>query len=189
MPGPGSTEKHERILDAVLELLSEDGIPGVSIRAVARHAGVGLGLVGYYYGDKTGLIAAALRRVEEHDLAMIAPDPSLSPDRRLRAALRQVTDPQFLTTEYLSLRLQLWALARTNPHFAEINAQAQDRYRAGLAALIRAALPHVSRTEAGRRAADIDVIQNGIWLTTLLGLDKGSLRRNVRRCERLAFGE
>src|SRR5262245_54393501 len=157
------------------------------MRAVAREAGVALGLVHYYFDGKTSLIAAALRRVEEQDIAIVEPDRALPPDRRLRAALRRVADAEFLTTEYLSLRLQLWALAQVNEEFAEINSAAQGRYRAGLAALIRAARPELRRAECDRRAADIDVLQNGIWLTALLGLDRASIRRSVARSEEIAF--
>jgi hypothetical protein len=54
--------------------------------------------------------------------------------------------------------------------------------------LIRAARPDLSRRECDRRAADIDVLQNGLWLTALLGLDGASIRRSVRRCEDIALG-
>jgi TetR/AcrR family transcriptional regulator, cholesterol catabolism regulator len=176
------------ILEAVVSLLSRSGISGVSMRAVASEANVALGLVNYYYEDKTSLIAAALRRVEEHDLAIVRPDPTLHPEESLRVALRRVADPEFLTTEYLSLRLQLWALAQADETFAQINTAAQKRYRAGLASLIRKARPALARAECNRRAADIDVLQNGIWLTALLGLDRASIQRNVRRSEDIALG-
>ncbi len=186
---PGDkVDRRSLILEAVLDLLSKQGISGVSMRAVAREAGVALGLVHYYFDDKTSLIAAALRQVEEQDLAIVEPDPTGSPEERLRAALRRVADPEFLTTEYLSLRLQLWALANAHEEYAEINTAAQERYRAGLAGLIRAANPGLRRAECARRAADIDVLQNGIWLTALLGLDQASIRRNVARTEDFALG-
>ncbi len=186
---PGDkVDRRSLILEAVLDLLSKQGISGVSMRAVAREAGVALGLVHYYFGDKTSLIAAALRQVEEQDLAIVEPDPTGSPEERLRAALRRVADPELLTTEYLSLRLQLWALANAHEEYAEINTAAQERYRAGLAGLIRAANPGLSRAECAQRAADIDVLQNGIWLTALLGLDQASIRRNVARTEEIALG-
>lgn len=86
------------------------------MRSVARDAGVALGLVNYYYADKAGLIKAALRWVEDQDVALVAPDPTAPPDERLRAALRRVADPEFLTTEYLALRLQLWALAQAHEY-------------------------------------------------------------------------
>lgn len=180
-------DREERILDAVLSLLSQRGISGVSIRAVAREAGVALGLVNYYYDDKVSLIASALRHIEEQDIALVAPDPSMKPEDRLRAALQRVAAPEFLTTEYLSLRLQLWALAQAHEDFARINADAQKRYRAGLATLIRAARPDVTSRDCAKRAADVDVIQNGMWLTALLGLDRASLRRSVLRCEEIAL--
>lgn len=145
------------------------------------------GLVNYYYGDKVGLIRAALERIEAQDLALLTPDPGLSPPDRLRAVLRRVAEPEYLTPAYLSLRLQLWALASAHPDYAEINIRAQSRCRAELAALIRAARPDLPIAEANRRAADVDVTQNGIWLTALLGLDPTSLARNVTRCEQIAL--
>ena len=177
-------DRQGRILEAVIYLLARDGISGVSMRAVAREAGVALGLVNYYFEDKTSLIGAALHHVE-----MVEPDPALAPRDRLLAALRRVAEPEFLTTEYLSLRLQLWALARAHEDFAQINAEAQKRYRAGIALLIREARPELSRSECNRRATDIDVVQNGIWLTSLLGLNRTSVRRSIARCEEIALGD
>jgi TetR/AcrR family transcriptional regulator, cholesterol catabolism regulator len=184
---PPEKDREERILDAVLRLLSRQGISGISMRAVAREAGVALGLVNYYYEDKTGLISAALRRIGEQDVALVELDPSLPAEDRLRAALLRVANPEFLTTEHLSLRLQLWALAQAHEDFAHINAEAQKRYRAGLARLIRAVRPNLSRNECNKRAADVDVVQNGIWLTALLGLDRASIRRAVRLSEEIAL--
>ena len=80
-------------------------------------------------------------------------------------------------------------LAQVNDEFAEINSTAQGRYRAGLATLIHAARPGLTKSECGRRAADIDVLQNGVWLTSLLGLDRSSIRRSVARSEEIALGD
>lgn len=180
-------DRRERILDAVLTLLSQRGIAGVSMRAVAREAGVALGLVNYYFEDKTSLISAALRRIEEQDIALVESDPAQPPEEQLRVALQRVAKPEFLTTEYLSLRLQLWSLAQVEEEFAQINTDAQQRYREGLAKLIQVARPDLSAKECAMRAADVDVIQNGVWLTVLLGLDRGSMLRSVARCEQIAL--
>ena len=182
-----SSDRQVRILDAVLELLSTKGISGVSMRAVAREAGVSLGLVNYHYVDKVGLIAAALRRIEDDDLAIVAPDPSLPAVDQLKVALGKVAKPEFLTAHYLALRLQLWALATANEEFARINAEAQERYRQGLVALIAGARPHLSQAECANRAADIDVIQNWIWLSALIGIDHRAVDRAVRQCESIAL--
>lgn len=180
-------DRQERILDAVIALLSDRGIAGVSMRAVAREAGVALGLVNYYFDDKTSLICAALRRVEEEDVALVQPDLSQPAEEQLRAALWRVAEPEFLTTEYLSLRLQLWSLAQVEEEFARINTATCVRYRKGLAILIEAARPDLTAEECANRAADVDVIQNGIWLSMLLGIDRDSMLRSVARCEAIAL--
>lgn len=179
-------DRRAQIVDGVLTLLARDGIAGVSMRAVAREAGVALGLVHYYFDDKTSLIAATLRQVEDQDLDIVRPDPGLPPEERLLVALRRVSDPEFLTTEYLALRLQLWALAQVNPEYAEINSSAQGSYRAALADLIHQARPDLRRADCDRRAADIEVVQNGLWLTALLGLDSASIQRAVDRSVAIA---
>jgi TetR/AcrR family transcriptional regulator, cholesterol catabolism regulator len=182
-------DRQSRILEATIDLLGREGIAGVSIRAVAREAGVALGLVNYYFEDKTSLIRAVLHRVEEQDLALVEPDPDLLPRDRLLTSLRRFAEPEFLTTEYLSLRLQLWALARAHEDYERINTRAQMRYRERLAQLIRDARPDLSPGECDRRAADIDVVQNGVWLTALLGLDRASVRRSIVRCEEIALAD
>jgi AcrR family transcriptional regulator len=184
-----SVDRHESIMQAVLRLLGQHGISGVSMRAVAVDAGVSLGLVNYHYTDKAGLIAAALRRIGEEDLTLLKAPESTDHADALRAVIRRIARPEYLTTEYLSLRLQLWSLAQANEEFARINADAQEEYRKGLAALIRAARPDLTARECTRRAADIDVIQNGIWLTALLGLDRAAVRRNMERCEEIALSD
>ena len=183
----GRVDRQGRILEAALDLLSRHGISGVNMRAVAREAGVSLGLVHYHYDDKMSLIRAALHRFEEQDLGFLESDTELPPVSRLRKALRRVADDEFLTTEYLSLRLQLWSLARAHEDFEEINAAAWARYRDRLADLISAARPALSPGDCRKRAADIIVVQNGMWLTTLLGLDRASIRRNVARTEEIAL--
>jgi AcrR family transcriptional regulator len=180
-------DRQSRILEAALGLLSRHGISGVNMRAVAREAGVALGLVNYYYEDKSSLIRAALNRIDESDLRLVTPDPGSPPDEQLQQALRRVAGPEFLTTQYLSLRLHLWALAQAHEDFALINAAAFERYLDGLATLIGNAKPELSSDECRERAADIVVVQNGMWLTALLGVDKASIQRSIARTEQIAF--
>jgi len=181
-------ERVEGILDAALRLLATHGIAGVSMRAVAREADVGLGLVNYYYTDKHSLVCAALQRIEEEDVALLDPVPGLDPREQLVAALKRVAEPALLTQEYLALRLQLWSLATAHPDFAAINARAHERYRARLTDLVREAQPSLSRAECRARAADVDVVQNGLWLSALLGVDRAAVRRALERTEAIALG-
>ena len=178
----------QRILEATIEVLRRGGISAVSMRAVAAEADVALGLINYHFDDKTGLIAATLRLLGEQDAALVAPTEGLPADEQLRQALRHVADAEFLRSDYLGLRLHLWSLAPIEPAFEAINREAQIRYRQGLGRLIAAARPDLWPADVEHRAADILVIQNGMWVTSILNVDNEAIERSVARCEAIAFG-
>lgn len=186
-PGP-VVSADERILDATLAVLASEGVAGVSMRAVAQHAEVAVGLANYYFENKTALICAALKRVGDQDLLLVAASDGADPDVHLRACLHKALDPKYLTRDYLSLRLQLWSLAGVDEQFAEINRAAQRRYLGGLSALIASARPDLAIEEIERRAADVLIVQNGVWLTAILVEDESALKRAAARCVELAFG-
>ena len=61
----GAADTRESILDAAEDLFSKHGFYGVTIREVAREAGVDTALVHYYFGAKRALFDAVfLRRAE-----------------------------------------------------------------------------------------------------------------------------
>jgi AcrR family transcriptional regulator len=181
-------EKEEQILAAVIAVLGRGGIAAVSMRAVANEAGVALGLMNYYFNDKSSLIAAALRRVGDEDARLLDPVDGLEPADQLRRALRRVVNDELLSSDYLGLRLQLWSLAAIQPESAAINLVAQTRYLVRLGDLIAAARPDLTSDEVTRRAADVLVVQNGMWLTSILNVDSAVVERSVKRCEQIAFG-
>lgn len=51
-------DTREAMLDAVAELISEDGVRNLSLREVARRAGVSHATPGHHFGDKDGMLAA-----------------------------------------------------------------------------------------------------------------------------------
>ena len=177
----------ERILDATMAVLAREGIAGVSMRAVAREADVAVGLANYHFDNKTSLISAALKRIGDTDMSLVTPGDGMEPADALRHSMRLAVDPSYLTPAYLSLRLQLWSLAGVDATFAEINRAAQRRYLAGLAELIAAARPDLDRDDIDRRAADILIEQNGVWLTAILITDVDAVERALARCEEIAF--
>jgi len=58
--GRPSRGAREAILQATRELLDEEGLARLTTRAVARQAGVSEASIFYHFGDKTGLVVAAL---------------------------------------------------------------------------------------------------------------------------------
>lgn len=65
---PEALDKAERrrqqIMDAVLALIAREGMVGVTMRAVAKEAGVSLRLVQYYFTSKANLLAQVLQVLE-----------------------------------------------------------------------------------------------------------------------------
>ncbi|MGW0157787.1 TetR/AcrR family transcriptional regulator [Mycobacterium sp. NPDC003323] len=61
---PAEPTPRERIVDAAIKSFAQQGVTNTPLRAVADAAGVSVGLVQHYFGNKAGLIAA----VDEHVL-------------------------------------------------------------------------------------------------------------------------
>src|SRR5437016_2253342 len=89
------TEKREvtrgRIIAAAVKIFSEKGFGGARTREIATRAGVNLGLITYYFGNKSGLWKAAAEQIGD----------------RLQAALDgpvadvDATDPRELVREMI----------------------------------------------------------------------------------------
>jgi AcrR family transcriptional regulator len=62
-PGRPSTGGRERILEAGLAVLKEDGYAGLTTSKVAARSGQNKALLGYHFGSKDGLVAAVAREV------------------------------------------------------------------------------------------------------------------------------
>jgi AcrR family transcriptional regulator len=62
---PGPPNAAEKILASAVELFRERGPAAVSLREIARHAGVNYGLIHHYYGTKEGVLAAVFRMSAE----------------------------------------------------------------------------------------------------------------------------
>ena len=74
------------MLDHVVDVISADGMAGLSIRAVAARAGVAIGTVQHWFPTKQAMLLAAMDRVAQ--IAEQASDARLSqadPDDRVRA--------------------------------------------------------------------------------------------------------
>ena len=56
-PGRPSTGARERVLDAAVETLLEEGYAGLTYAKVALRAGENKSLISYYFGSKPGLVA------------------------------------------------------------------------------------------------------------------------------------
>lgn len=75
------SDARERILDACQRIIARDGLRGFRMQEVARDACVSIGLLSYHFGDRDGLLQAALDRVNAG-----TEDRAGSPEARTAAA-------------------------------------------------------------------------------------------------------
>lgn len=152
-----------QILEVAEELFSERGFSAVSLREIARQAGVVVSNVTYHHGDKIGILAAIYDR---HTRPMNARRKELLgearriPDRsaRLTAVLRAYLLPAFSSSVDLSgggkrfTRMRALLSAEGDPAAQEIIASAFDDTSGAFIDAIANCLPGAARTEIIWRA-------------------------------------
>jgi len=94
------TETAAAIIEAAEALFSEHGVRGVSLREIARAAGVAVSSVNYHFGDKSGLLQAIYDRhtqpMNARRLDLLAEARQIrDPSQRLHAILRAYLRPAF----------------------------------------------------------------------------------------------
>lgn len=71
---------HEALLEAAITVVAENGLRGLTYRAVAARAGVNNSLVAHHFGNREGLIEAALDWATERTLELFSESASESSD-------------------------------------------------------------------------------------------------------------
>lgn len=138
----------EALIDAAASAMATIGPRAMSVRSVARAAGVNHGQVHHYFGGKQGLVTAAMRRLaQEHLLASMQrwgadalPPPGRlrEDDRYVRAVIRTVLDGDLETAlleirEGISVPRRILAAIATRQQTTEPTTQAKAALIASLA--------------------------------------------------------
>jgi len=63
----------QALISTAISIFGRDGFDAASTRAISKAAGVNQALIGYHFGGKPGLYAAALRHIAENVSARIGP--------------------------------------------------------------------------------------------------------------------
>lgn len=74
-----ANDTRERILEACERVIARAGLRGFRMGDVAREAGVSIGLLAYHFGDRDGLLHAALDHVNESAARRAAAVPAAAP--------------------------------------------------------------------------------------------------------------
>jgi len=93
-PDSKGQQTTRRILDAAARIFSEVGFEGARVDEIARAAGVNKAMIYYHIGDKKSLYAKVIHRAFGNAVEQFTRDisPTLSPQDKLRAYIRNVAD-------------------------------------------------------------------------------------------------
>lgn len=164
-PGrPGGEESRARIVEAAGRLFADRGFNGVSVRELAKRAGVNAAAINYHFGGKEGLYHAVLRQLIDDTEPMFAPmvvrlREGVAAANGNRAALAAVAAGLFagLLTNILSrthLRWQIPILLREaqepSEGFAMLVSERINPVHDAIAELVAAATGHDPKSPEAR---------------------------------------
>ncbi len=112
-------DRRRLILDAAAELLAEGGYAALSIRALARRAGISLGLLYYYFADKHAVFAALMHDHQSLMTELLDGAPRKPGVRALLLTLVPPTRQQWLRVGRL---VGVWRVERP-----DVSTEAQER--------------------------------------------------------------
>lgn len=161
-----SADARERILDACERTIAESGLRGFRMTAVAREAGVSIGLLSYHFGDRDGLLQAALDRVNEGTAQRAALNTSsLTPLAELEALLCS----EFGEESHVRAGSIVWNELRAAAVFAPSQAAALGRstlaWQTEVERLSKSAFPGTNSEATALLLTSLVEGLSGRWLT------------------------
>lgn len=173
-----SEAARDRILDACARVIARNGLRRFRMQDVAREAGVSIGLLPYHFGDRDGLLQAALDRVNAGaaDRAR-AEAGDEGPRERLRALLLSEFGDDPGVREGSTAWNELRAAAVFEPATAAALARSTAAWQGEVERLVREADPEPCGGDpaASARAAALGLTAlveglSGRWLTGQIGV-------------------
>jgi AcrR family transcriptional regulator len=134
--------RRTQLVEAVFRIVRRDGIEHVSVRNVAREAGLSMGSLRHYFATQAELLAFSLGEVERRFRARLADLDTSAPPRQL---LEQVLHQLVPLTPQSRVEHEIWfafvGKATADPALRSLNARIYDDLRD----LVRQAVALVER--------------------------------------------
>lgn len=150
---PNDPYRRERIMDATMSLLHDEGLGGLTARKVASHAQVPVGSVSYYFPSLRALLLEASRRVADLRTHALADwSATLTRDTLIQSLAeqihRQITTGRGLTI----IAYELYVVGLRDPEFRSISESVSTALRDAIAA-------HLDPGQAAHLAATAEGLQ------------------------------
>ncbi len=148
--------RREQLIRATFQTIDEIGLADATVATIARKAGLSTGIVAHYFGDKDGLLNAAMRQILRELKTAVARFRDTCADDP-RAQLRAIVDGNFddSQTNGTAMRVWLtfWAASMHQPELARLQRINDQRLYSNLAHQFHRALPAERARDAARALA------------------------------------
>ena len=158
-----------RLIQATLYCLGEYGYQDTTVRRIAEHAGVTLGLVRHHFETKDALLVAAYsysNKLLRDRLKRSVQADHVSAKKRLRCAIRAYFPEDLNDIQYMRIMVAFWGLVLTHPQVAEI----QKQMYACVLGFFCKIVSQAQGSNVGSKEIAIGIISiaDGLWLECCL---------------------
>ena len=164
---PLEDTRRRQLIEVTIDSLAELGYVGTTLAQIATRAGVSPGLVAHYFGDKDGLLDAAIRslarRVSNHVRARLR--QVSTPRARIQAVIDANLAPEEFERRTGTAWLAFWGQVLQVKSLKRVQSVYQQRTLSNLRSSLKKLVPP---DEAQRLAAMIAAMIDGVWLRAAL---------------------
>ena len=179
--------RREQIVRATIRCLARAGYSGLTMKAVAREAGISQGILHYYFASKRAILVAALDTVMVDLDRRITEDQRRSGDAqgRLRALIGGCLRSAEEDREFWVVFVEFWGEMMHDAELARINASLYRRLRRSLGAVVARGIREgrFRRVDPEEAGAVILALLDGLSLQRTFDPSALGLTRTARACE------
>jgi TetR/AcrR family transcriptional repressor of bet genes len=164
----------QKLLDATIDIIAEEGLAGVTMAKVAGRTGLSRGICNFHFDTKEHLMLEAFRMLyHEHERAWREALSNLkeSPTSRLRAFVETLLLPPIADHKKLAVWMAFWGVAPHRQTYLEICASIDREYEAEVEKLLHE-LSGGEETVHGQSlhaiAVTLTCMIDGFWVNYLI---------------------
>ena len=179
--------RREQIVRATVRCLAREGYTRLTMKKLAREAGVSQGILHYYFADKRSILVATLEAVMtdlDRRVAAAQARGGRDPGTRLTALVRACLETAVRRREIWIVFVEFWGEMMHDRRLREINADLYARTRRLIARLVAAGVRtgRFRRVHPGRAAVVILGLVDGVALQLTFDPDAFDPRAATRFC-------
>jgi AcrR family transcriptional regulator len=180
--------RREQIVRATVRCLARDGYTRLTMKKVAREAGVSQGILHYYFADKRAILTATLEaasRDVDRRVAAAQSRTGRDPAARLRALVRACLEVAVGRPEFWVVFVEFWGEMMHDRRLREVNAEVYDRTRRLIGRLIADGVRtrRFRAVDPERAAAVVLGLVDGVSLQLTFDPEAFSVAEAARFCD------